>query len=616
VRATGTIIKYTLACPPDEFAFGAEDHTMLILQKAHRSIAAILLLSTLVAAASGDERKAAELLPPTTVVFAEVHQPQQLLDAVYDHKLVQRIESLEQVRTAMEKKPYLDFKAGVAIVESQMGLPWRKIVGQSLGGGVTFAVDAKTKGVAILARGTDKTTHTKLLETLSNVASFDAKNKGLPEPVKTSDYRGIRVYTADKSNFAIVEDWLLISNNNELGKQIIDRVLDKREQSLSGEAQFSMAYKAASESSAAWAYVNTAVLRDAGVAKKLFGGQAENPLAELFVGGVLGTLQHTPYVTARLAAGDQHVRATVSAPFDRDWSKDVREYFFGPGGKGIAPSQLSLDGAILSLSSYRDISGMWIRAGDLFNEQVNEELAKADSNLTTLFGGKDFGEDILGALRPQVQFVVARQQFAKGQAAPAIKLPAFGLVAELKDPAKMQPELRRTFQSLVGFLNIAGAMNGQPQLDLDMEKTNGAQFVTASYLSDTNAKEDQGLKVHYNFSPSIAFVDDRFFVASTKTFVHALAAAPTGEPSVADSERVVNTNARLHFDALGDILADNRGQLVAQNMLKEGHTKAEAERDMAGLLEVIGWLDQLAFSLDTTSTELRLSLDLATKPIN
>ena len=34
----------------------------------------------------------------------------------------------------------------------------------------------------------------------------------------------------------------------------------------------------------------------------------------------------------------------------------------------------------------------------------------------------------------------------------------------------------------------------------------------------------------------------------------------------------------LQFDALREVLADNRGQLVAQNMLKEGHTKEEAEK--------------------------------------
>ena len=70
----------------------------------------------------------------------------------------------------------------------------------------------------------------------------------------------------------------------------------------------------------------------------------------------------------------------------------------------------------------------------------------------------------------------------------------------------------------------------------------------------------------------------------------------------------------VQFDALREILADNRGQLVAQNMLKEGHTKEEAERDIGVLLELVGWFDQLGLSLDTTPSELRVSLDLVIKP--
>ena len=58
----------------------------------------------------------------------------------------------------------------------------------------------------------------------------------------------------------------------------------------------------------------------------------------------------------------------------------------------------------------------------------------------------------------------------------------------------MQPELRRTFQSLIGFLNIVGAMNGQPQLDLDMEKSEAAQFVTASYLPDPDCQRPARLE--------------------------------------------------------------------------------------------------------------------------
>jgi hypothetical protein len=249
----------------------------------------------------------------------------------------------------------------------------------------------------------------------------------------------------------------------------------------------------------------------------------------------------------------------------------------------------------------------------LLSEQANEELAKADSGLSTLFSGKDFGEDILGAFRPEVQIVVARQAFAEGQPAPAIKLPAFGWVAELKDPAMMQPELRRTFQNLIGFFNVVGAMNGQPQLELDVEKTGEAEFVTATHLADPNAKDPGALKINYNFSPSIAFAGNRFVLASTKALAHSLATASATKERPGDKAHIVNTDAVLHLDVLRHILADNRAQLVAQNMLAEGHTKDEAETAIDVLLKLVGWFDQLVLSLDTTPSELHATVNVSIK---
>jgi len=547
------------------------------------------------------------------VAFAEIPKPYDVLSAIYDHKLARRLESLEPVRAAMQKKKYLEFKAVVAIVESQVGLPWRTIVEQAMGGGLYIAKDASPTGALVLARATNKTIHANLLATLANLASQDAKGKGKPDPVKILDYRGIKVYTVDKARFAVVEDWLVITNNDKLSKQVVDRALDKPEKSLASDDQFAKAHRSVSASTVAWVYANVAALRDAGAGKDVLGGKAQNPLAELFVGGILNALHHTPYVTLALESGDRHVRLSISAPYDRAWAKDSREYYFGPEGKGTAPPQLFVDDTIVSLSSYRDVSGMWRGAGDLFSEQMNEELAKADGALTTLFAGKDFGEDILGAFRPETQIVIARQHFAKGQPAPDIQLPAFAVVAEMKDPEKMRPELRRTFQSLIGFANIAGAMNGQPQLDLDMERAGDTQFVTSSYLPDSKTKDTKVVKINYNFSPSIAFAGKRFVVASTNGLAHSLATASASERPASDADRVVNANAELRFAPLRDILKDNHGQLVAQNMLKEGHTKSEAERDVGILLEVIGWFDHFGLAVDTGQSELLVALDLAMK---
>lgn len=577
-----------------------------------QSIAVLVLLSSARGGAVADDRTAAEILPPTTALFVEVGHPQKVLTTFYDHELVRRVEGLDQVRAAMEKKPFLDFKAGVAVVESQVGLPWRRIVDQAMGRGLTLAVDAKTQGAVILAHATDETTQAQLIEALARLAGADAQSKGAHDPIKTEVYRGINAYTVDKLHVAVVADWLVATNNEELGRQVVDRVLDKSGGSLADDPQFTAARRGASPP-ALWAYVNTTTLRDAGLAKKLFEGQADNPVAEILFGGILSTLQKTPYVTAGLDVGERQARLFASAPHDRAWAGESREYFFGPQGSGAAPLRLAGVDAIASVGAYRDVSAMWLRAGDLLNEKSNEELDKAESGLSTLFSGKNFGEDILGALQPEMRVVVARQVFPKDQPAPAIKLPAFGLVAELKDPVAMQPELRRTFQSLIGFFNVVGAMNGQPQLELDMEKTEAAQFVTATHLPDPQAKDPSNLKINYNFSPSIAFAGKRFVLATTSALAHTLATATAASASPREATRVVNTDAVLQADVLREILTDNREQLVAQNMLKEGHSKEEAEQAIDVLLELVGWFDHSALTLDTSDSELRVSLDVSFK---
>lgn len=577
--------------------------------------AVVLLALTVLAVprATAVEQSAADVLPPTAVLFAEVRAPQELVNAAYNDDLVRRVESLDGVRKAMEQKQYLDFKAGIAIVESQMGLPWRQIVGRAMGGGLAIAVDAKTQGVVVLARAGDEAGQAQLIETLAKLASLDAKNKGNPDPVEMKEYRGIKTYTVDKGHIASAAPWLVATNNADLEQQIVDRILDKPQNSLAADAEFAKARGSANAENVAWGYVNTDAIRKGGVAQKLFGGQAENLLVELLFGGILSTLHQTPYVTFEATVADRQVRLTAAAPHDPAWAGESRTYYFGPQGKGAAPTLALGDETILAASAYRDVAAMWRFASDLVDEQANEELAKADSQLTTLFSGKDFGEDILGAFGTDHQLVIARQTFAEGQPAPAIKLPALGIVATLKDPAKMQADLRRTFQNLIGFFNVVGAMNGQPQLEFGTEKTDSFELVWGSPLPDADAKDQQALKLNYNFSPAIAFSGNRFVLATTKELARSLAtSAPSGE-ATHDDDRVTNSGAELRFDALRKILADNREQLIAQNMLKDGHNRQEAETAIGDLLELVSWFDHAAVSLDATQNELRGSLEISMK---
>jgi hypothetical protein len=262
---------------------------------------------------------------------------------------------------------------------------------------------------------------------------------------------------------------------------------------------------------------------------------------------------------------------------------------------------------LFSLTTYRDIAEMWLRAGDLFDENTNDEMAKAESNLSTLFSGKDFAEEVLGALKPEIQFIAARQDFTDAKAQPAIKLPAFAAVFALKDPDTMRPEFQRTFKSLIGFLNVIGAQNGQPQLDWDSKEMDGIEMISAYYTPDRDEPNLKRARIHFNFSPSVAFVGERMIVSSSRQLSGQLAAAVSKASSVISSAGT-NTAAVLKLPVLRDVLEDNRSQLVAQNMLEEGRSKEEAEKHIGILMTVLGLFQDASIKLQVENDHLNLDV--------
>jgi hypothetical protein len=174
----------------------------------------------------------------------------------------------------------------------------------------------------------------------------------------------------------------------------------------------------------------------------------------------------------------------------------------------------------------------------------------------------------------------------------------------------MTRELRRIFQSLIGFLNVVGAMNGQNQLELDMEKLGeDVELVSATFVPEDEDRESTQAEIIFNFSPTVGFAGRRFVVASTKSLARDLVSASSpGERTIED-----NTRAQLDAGVLRKVLDDNRGQLIAQNMLEDGNSREEAEATIDLLLEAIGFFDDAAIRLGTGGDQLNLELQVHLK---
>lgn len=544
-------------------------------------------------ATAKSQELAAALFPPTTAYYSELTDPPKLFSLIFDHPLRARIEALPPYQAAIQSPEYGKFLFGRAMVESQLKMGWREALDTMLAGGVSVAFDGETKGVVAVVRAKDAASMKLLGEKLLEFAKLGPES----DTIRETEYRGISAYKVQDAFYAISEERMIITNQPDLGRGVLDRLLDGGE-SLNDNARFQAALEARQSGALAWAFFDVEAIR--GYTAGPFKDQINNPVLELLLGGIQSALAESPYATSSLSGDFKSLSLKWSMPFKSDWIPESREYFFGRDARGRGPAVPELDETLFTLSTYRDFSELWMRAGDLFNADINDGFAQADANLSTLFAGRDFGEDILGSFQPEVVVVSSRQDFADQLPRPTLKIPAFAAVFRLKEPETMTRELRRIFQSLVGFLNVVGAMNGQNQLEMEMEKLgDDAQLVTTSFVPEPDQAKSTDAELIFNFSPSVGFVGERFVVASTSKLARTLVESKSAKPAVlADNSRMT-----MDADIFKQVLADNREQLIAQNMLEDGNSRDEAEAVIELILEAVGFFEGVSMRL-TPSDDL------------
>ena len=162
--------------------------------------------------------------------------------------------------------------------------------------------------------------------------------------------------------------------------------------------------------------------------------------------------------------------------------------------------------------------------------------------------------------------------------------------------------------------NLGAGQNELPQLELKTEKMEDGQLISATYENlpdDAEVSND----IIYNFSPTLAFVGDHFIVSSTRELAVELMDLAQGDAQPRAEDRVVNSHMHIDNQVLRQILVDNREALIAQNMLEEGHTQKEAEKEIGGLLTLLQLVEDATVELSTGDETLRLELavGLATK---
>ena len=552
------------------------------------------------------EQTASQLVPDTVTIFAEVSPLANAVELILNHPVRDRIESLPAFAAFQETDQFKQIRLAIAGFEGSMGTSWHEALKQLSDRGVFIAYDSETRGAVLLIHSSDEDQLKRLRGFILGIAQM---GKGGFRSVKQGDYRGFTGYVLhDNLRMALMDDWLLLTSQTELGKSVIDRYLDASGKSLESNPRYQEAIVGdSSRGSTLSTFVDVQAIRESGIAQDtLYSGITENIAIEVLLGGILSNLKETAYVSADLSLSKSGVSIVASTPHDRSW-ETPREYYFGSPLLAQSPALIETKERLFALSTTRDLSQMWLRAGDLMNQKANDDLAKADTQLTTFFSGRDFGEDILGSLDHQIQFVARRQDFADQRPKPAIRLPAFGFRFQMQKPKETSPEFRRVFQSLIGFLNVISAMQGQPQFDLGSRESDGVKLFTATYVPEPEQRESVSAPIHFNFSPTIGFAGNTMVLASTTSLAEAIISSNEAEESDTKS---LNTQIELDAKTLRNILRDNKAQLIAQNMLEKGHGQQEAESEIEVLFELIQLFQRSSAHLTITTDRLELQTDV------
>jgi hypothetical protein len=580
----------------------------MVLLRVLAASLAVSIIALLATTSTAAERTAAELLPASVVGYLDVPQPNDVIGLVLDHPLAGEVAKAPEYQKALEAPQYRKFQAALAELERRLGAKWRDAASRLTSGGLTIAFDLPTKGVVALSQAQDEQAAAKALEAFMDLARQAASAEGKPELVKEDKHAETAVYQIGEAHLAVQGTWLIVSSKKPLLRSVIDLAKQPGE-SLAADGQFQRVIKERPAQADAWLYIDLRVLRLTGVLKQALGKKSDNPAAEILAGGVLGALPDAPYVTAALNLSASRVRLTTSLPCDTKAVAKSREFYLGPEGTGAAPPLLAPKDTLLAVSTYRDFASLWRHAPDLFDDGINAKFAEAESNLTTFFAGRNFRDDILGNLEPQVQVVVTRQQFPQEGITPAIKLPAVAGVFRMKRPEETTRIFKVTFQSAVGFLNVVGAMNGVDPLDLNSEKTDDALVISGSYLPPAADKPKDEAALHYNASPTLAFVGDRFILASSRPLALELVEHVRKGEAPPPAEKT-NTSLRLDGRIGQAALAENRGPLIAQNMLEKGHDRAAAEHEIDRVLAALRHVAGASLDLKVAEKTLELSLEV------
>ena len=193
---------------------------------------------------------------------------------------------------------------------------------------------------------------------------------------------------------------------------------------------------------------------------------------------------------------------------------------------------------------------------------------------------------------------------------PAVRLPAFALVLEMKKPDEFTTHLQLAFQNSLSIANLGASQNGQPQFLSGTETYRNTSISRGQLMLPKDAPRENGA-LQCNFSPASARSGKHFIIGSTVGIVRDVIDQLQDAATQPVSE---NTIIEVDIEQVAAAFAENQTLLVSRQKLEQGGTQEEAEARVKKIFDIVRQFGKARLQLLREAQSLSLETAVELRP--
>lgn len=572
-------------------------------------VSKLALILVVVAAASGaSAANAAEsldplrLVPPSANLIVKIDRPRAIADLAANLVSRPELAGFRGYRDYFESTNYQLLKQLVGHFERELGNRWIDLLDDLAGDGIVLALKVE-KGdqtpALVIIQGHDPKLLTTFFQKALDVAQQEQARQGIHDSYGRDKYRDIEtLHRGDKIHSALLGSALVYSNTAARLHEAIDLYLDSSKESLLTKKEFADARRLVPADALIWAWVDLDYAHKSEQLKPIFALPANFFPFHVLFGGLIDSLRRSPYVVAAITADASGGMLNIRLPAGTNGMHDLVHAHVPPSGERWAAPLLEPEGVLYSASYYLDMAEFWKQRAVLLPADQLKQIEEGNKKSAVFLAGNQFSK-FLEMEGPRQRFVVARQKENGYAMKPNASQPAFALVTELRDPEAFAKAIDAPIKTGAFLAGLKVPM-------ASFEEDHGGARILGYKFVENEANKALGDGILFNFTPSRARVGNQYVFSSstelTRSLIDALkneaAASENGpgstEPKSPDSKSDgIILHSQLSFKGLSNYLGATKRQLVTQNMLQQGNSPEDADKEVSLFLELLDHLGRV-----------------------